>query len=69
MDEVGGLRVRDEFVVGTPTNLAETMEHKCNCPLISMMVNTRSRTRLNLENSVPDGRRNSQLRRDHGATF
>jgi hypothetical protein len=45
------------------------MEHECNRLLTAMMVNSRPRAGLDLENATPDGGVDSKLRRDGGTAL
>jgi hypothetical protein len=76
MNEIAGLRTRNELTVVTPTDLANAREDVGDRLLLSVMVNAgpRSRfhgprSRFHLEQAAPDGGCNAERGGDSGAPF
>lgn len=69
MNEVSGLRTRDRFSSRTPSYFADAREHVGDRLLVSVMMYSRPRSRLHLEQAAPDSGRDAKRWRDSGATF
>lgn len=69
MNEIAGACTRDRFASFAPADFADAGEDVSDRLLLSMMMDSRPRSRLHLEQSAPDGRCNAERRRDGGATF
>ena len=69
MNEIAGLRTRDQFSSRAPAYFADAGEHVGDRLLLSMMMYSRPRSRLDLEQAAPDCRRDAKRWRDSGATF
>jgi hypothetical protein len=55
MNEITGLCARDKFPVFAPADFANAREDVGDRVLLSVMMNSSSRSRLYLEHSAPDG--------------
>lgn len=69
MNEVSGLRTRDRFSSRAPSYFTDAGEHVGDRLLLSVMMYSRPRSRLHLEQATPDCRGDAERRRDSGATF
>ena len=66
MDEIAGFRARAVFSPRAPADFADARQDVCDRLLLSMMVNSRTGSRLDLEQPAPQRRFDAELRRDRG---
>jgi len=69
MNEIAGLRSRDRFSLFAPADFADAGEDVGDRLLLSVMMDSRPRSRLYFEQAAPDCRRDAERGRDSGATF
>src|ERR1700741_768389 len=69
MDEIAGDCVGPKLAAIAPADFAGAAKNECNGILAAMMVNPGPRARLHFEQSTPDRRADTKLRRDRGAAF
>src|SRR6266481_1813835 len=69
MNEIASLCTRDRFTSFAPADLANAGEDVGDGLLLSMMMNSRTGSRLHLEQSAPDRRGDAERRRDGRAPF
>ena len=69
MNEIASFRARCRFSLCTPAYFADARQDVCDRLLLSVMVNSCTRSRFNLERTAPDCRSDAQCRRDSRATF
>src|SRR5437879_5843614 len=69
MNEIAGLRARDRLSSLAPAYFADAGEDVSDRLLLSMMMNSRPRSRLYLEQTAPNRRRDAERRCDGRATF
>jgi len=68
MDEIAGLRAGAVFASRAPTDLANARQDIGDRLLLAMMVDTRTSSRLHLEQPAPHLRCDAERRRDRGKT-
>src|SRR6202022_2357812 len=66
VNEIAGLRARDEFAVRAPTHFAYARQNVCDGMLYAVMVNARPSALLDLEHARPQLRFDAGLRRNCG---
>lgn len=69
MDEIARLRLRCGLAPGTPADITSAGEDEGDRFLVSVMVQAGLRSRLDFEQSAPDGRINSLCRRDRSVAL
>jgi hypothetical protein len=66
MDEVARFRARGVFASRAPTHFADARQHIGDRLLLSVMMYTRTGSRIDLEQPTPQGRLNAELGCDRG---
>src|SRR5258708_19213601 len=66
MDEIAGFRARRIFAPGAPADFADARQDIGDRLLLSMMMDARTGSRLDLEQPAPQRRLNAELRCDRG---
>src|SRR5258708_23466954 len=66
MDEIAGFRARRIFAPGAPADFADARQDIGDRLLLSMMMDARTGSRLDLEQPAPQGRLDAELRCDRG---
>ena len=69
MNEIASFRARCRFSLCTPAYFADARQDVCDRLLLSVMVNSCTRSRFYLERTAPDCRSDAQCRRDSRTTF